>query len=246
MKFFKLFLLLASSIANGADYYGAEVYSKDKVRYGKFEFSMKTSFASGTLSTFFLYDDLSWQGDHLPWAEIDLEILQKEKDFLQTNLITGTVSNRNMSEEFHRFHSKLNEDFHVYTIEWLPHEIAWYIDGQLIRKAVGEQVNQIGNSPLSYRFNHWASHYVEWVGEIDDSKLPVVQKIDWIQYSEFVPGNSKEERFQFLWEDDFKFFDSNRWSKAYWDFTGSVSQFVPENAFVANGVLHLELSKNRK
>ena len=84
----KLLFLLAPSLTVAtakADlvakpYRGAEIYSKERVRFGKFEVRMKTEFASGVLSTFFLYDDFSWKGDDYEWREIDVEIISKRNN----------------------------------------------------------------------------------------------------------------------------------------------------------------------
>ncbi len=71
--------------------YGAEVFSHDKVLFGKFVIRMKMVSSPGVISSFFTYDNESWAGG-IPWREIDIESVGKRADLLQTNLITGEAS----------------------------------------------------------------------------------------------------------------------------------------------------------
>ena len=67
--------------------FGAEVFSLDKVLYGKFVTRMKLVSAPGVVSSFFTYDDESWQGEGRPWREIDFEVIGKYPEQLQTNMM---------------------------------------------------------------------------------------------------------------------------------------------------------------
>ena len=218
-----------------AQYYGAEVYSKEKVLYGKFEFAMQSDHASGTLSTFFLYDDVSWSG-RAPWAEIDMEVLQKEKNLFQSNIITGSRWQRRHSEQLHYVSADLTQGWTKYAIEWKPNSVAWLINDVKVRETVGGQAYDISRTPMSYRFNHWASSLPEWTGRIDNSKLPVFQKIDWFAYYKW-----NGQVFELDWVDNFDTFDSNRWAKGDWSFDINIATFQPWAAYIDKGHLILEM-----
>lgn len=220
--------------------FGAEIFSQDEVTYGKFEFRMKTPYNSGVLATFFLYDGDSWQGRPFQWGEIDIEVLSKQRNLLQTNLLTGFADKRKSSEVLHNLPFALSEGFHTYTLIWTPYEVSWFVDGLLLRRSSDEQVAELRDQALSYRFNLWASEAVDWVGPFDGSRLPVFQQIDWISYSSYT-GDPKQP-FRFEWIDQFDFLNLQRWGLADWTFDGNLVFFRPENVFLGQGMLHLMLS----
>ena len=64
-KIIILILLVISTAAFSKSYKGAEVFSKEAVKYGKFEVRMMMVSEKGIVSSFFLYDSKSWQGPHI-------------------------------------------------------------------------------------------------------------------------------------------------------------------------------------
>ncbi|SMF44543.1 glycoside hydrolase family 16 protein [Pseudobacteriovorax antillogorgiicola] len=245
MRLIFLLSLCLMGASSQKSYHGAEVYSKEKVRFGKFEMRVKSASASGTLSSFFLYDDVSWQGSH-PWGEIDIEMLQRDERLVQTNLITGLRDSKRYAEQKHFSPTSLAKQFNIYAVEWTPNEISWYLNGSLLRREYGPQVEELSDQFLSYRFNHWVSSSIEWVGPVDRKALPIVQEIDWIRYYRYTPWkNGGKSRFEFSWQDDFNYFDESRWARADWTFEGNEAQFSPENVQVKDGVLRLTLSRRR-
>lgn len=231
--------LLLSISGFAKNYKSAEVYSDFQVTYGKFEMNIKAAKASGTVSTFFLYKNDSYI-DGKFWQEIDIEIFGKDTYTWQSNIITGTPSKK-MSEGHHDSDDDLSEDYHVYTIEWTPTYIAWFLDGEEIRRATGEQVDTCTN-PMSLRFNLWPANIPGWVGEFDTSVLPVYQYIDWIKYSEYTPGEGDDDTdFTEKWVDDFDTFDGTRWSKANHTFYENMADFISDNAYIEDGNLVLKL-----
>lgn len=142
MKLLKtiMVLLVGASIIMAKNYLGAELYSKESVKYGRFEIRMRMVYGNGILSTFFLYYDNSWKGSPEPWREIDLEVLGKNNTGFQSNIITGNSGSQTHSDKFHSFNVKLNEGYHTYAIEWTPDYIAWFFDSKEVRRATGQQV----------------------------------------------------------------------------------------------------------
>lgn len=219
--------------------YGAEVHSLDTVHFGKFVIKMKLLSKPGTVSSFFTYDNQSWQGEGRPWREIDIEAIGIKPDLLQTNLITGELDKRIHSEHKHSI-DKLT-DFHTYTLEWTPDHISWNIDGTEIHReeaATSQQVVDMRDTPQTYRMNVWISEAIGWVGKFEPSSLPAYQVVDWIEYYQYQEDGS----YQLQWRDDFSTFDSKRWGKGDWTFPGNLVTFSPNNAFIKDGQLVLMLS----
>lgn len=217
--------------------YGAEVYSHEKVQFGKFVMRMKMVSQPGVVSSFFTYDNESWQGD-IPWREIDIEAIGKQPNLLQTNLITGVSNNRLHSEHAH--HVTNLEDFNEFTLLWTPNAIEWQVNNTMIHRELSDdsqQVRDLRDSPQSYRMNIWISEAVNWVGRFNQQSLPLYQVVDWIEYHEY-----KEGGFELAWRDDFDRFDSSRWGKGDWGFESNIVTFHPENAGVHNGRLILALT----
>lgn len=237
-------LLAFCSIVWAKDYLGAELYSTEQVRYGRFEFRMMAASGSGTLSTFFLYYDDSWMGLPEPWREIDMEVLGRSNDAFQSNIITGDAAEKVTSEEIHSFDTDLTSSFHTYAIEWTPEYIAWYFDGEEVRRSTGQQVIDCQDQDQSYRFNTWISSVPAWVGEFDPAILPLYQYINWIKYYEYTPGQGDDGGdFTFSWQDDFDSFDNNRWGKADWTFDQNLVDFDPDNVVVKDGYMILCLTE---
>ncbi len=249
MRYFNVIIIIfltALSLAVGAkDYRGAELFSNESIKYGRFEMRMRVAYGSGTLSTFFLYYDNSWVGLPEPWQEIDLEVLGKNNDQFQSNIITGDASGRVTSEEIHNCGTNISEGYHTYTVEWTPDYIAWYFDGNLLRKTTGQQVTDCQQKNMSYRFNIWIANIVSWVGTFNPSILPLYQYINWLKYYTYTPGSGENGTdFTFAWQEDFNTFDSNRWGKGDWTFDENLVDFYPDNIVVKEGYCILCLTTN--
>lgn len=223
---------------------GAEIYSKDTVRYGRWEIRMQVAAASGSVSSFFTYHNDSYLGLPEPWREIDIEILGKKPLGFQSNLITGDASDKTTSEKFHNTTDDLSKGYHTYVLEWTPDSIVWRLDGKLIRKTnVNAQVTDLRDHAETYRMNLWASSAVAWVGELDKAKLPIIQSVNWMRYSSYTPGSGPEGAdYTPQWVDDFTTWNIKRWGKADWTFDENLADFTPSNAVVKNGYLMLILS----
>ena len=232
-------LLFLTTIFAQKPFDGAEVYSKNKVLYGKFEMRMKMIKGGGMLSTFYTIEHFP-DGSDPHWSEIDIEVLGKNNaQIMSTNLFIND-SNGNLlhTEKQIVKDFSLADDFHVYAIEWTPTYIAWFIDGNEVRRKTGSFVTHM-NVPQAYRFNAWISNSIPWVGAIDKTAMPAKQSVDWLEYSSY---NVATEKFTKEWRDDFNNFDSSRWSKAQWTFGGNQVDFVPQNVTIEDGNLVLAIT----
>jgi endo-1,3-1,4-beta-glycanase ExoK len=228
-------LLFLTFSLSAKEYNGAEMYSNESVKYGRFDMRLRSIHGSGVVSAFFTYYNDSYLGSPEPWSEIDIEILGKRTDEFQSNIITGNASSKNTSEELHHF-GDLSEAYHTYSVEWTPDYIAWFFDGNEVRRSTGSQVTDCQVKDMSYRFNAWVSDVPGWVGSFDPSILPVYMFINWMSYSRYTPGAGDEGTdFTFAWKDDFDTFNSSRWSKGDWTFDGNLVDFSPNNIIVKDG-----------
>lgn len=237
-------VLLFNFNTGAKDYKGAELYSKDLVKYGRFDIRMRTISGSGTISSFFLYYDNSYMGNPEPWREVDIEVLGKSDNVFQSNIITGSLEKKTTSEKLHTF-EKLSEDYHTYTVEWTPDYIAWFFDGEEVRRSTDSQISECQQKEMSYRFNLWISDEPAWAGQFNPSILPVYQYINWMKYSKYTPGSGiNGTDFTPEWQDDFNSFDTKRWGKADWTFDGNLVDFTADNLVVKDGYCIICLTNN--
>jgi endo-1,3-1,4-beta-glycanase ExoK len=230
--------------ATAKDYNGAELFSKQTIKYGRFDVRMRMVSGNGIISSFFLYYDDSYKGSPEPWQEIDIEVLGKTTNGFQSNVITGTSESKATSEKFHTA-DNLSQSYHTYTVEWTPDYIAWLFDGTEIRHTTGAQVTACQPKEMSYRFNLWISDVVSWAGQFNASILPVYQFINWIRYSKYTPGaGTNGADFTPEWQDDFDTFNSSRWAKGDWTFDGNLVDFSQNNIVVKDGYCIICLTKS--
>lgn len=228
---------LSSSYVSAKPYKGAEIYSADSTKYGRYVMRMRMAEGSGILSTFFTYKNGSEVAGTI-WEEIDIEVLGKNDAYqMQSNIIVG--SPRQTTEGLHTLGQSLADDYHTYTLEWTPDYVAWFIDGQQVRRINGSSFVTGLVNPQSMRFNIWASTSESWVGAFNPSILPVYQ---FVNYMEYYAYNTSTKNFTLSWRDDFNNFDTSRWSKADWTFDGNYVDFDPANVVIQNGTLILALT----
>lgn len=242
MKTFAIVLMfvLNGTMLWGKNYKGAEIYSTESYKYGRFEMSIKSAPGSGQLSAFFLYLNESETSSKL-WQEIDIEIFGKDTNKFQSNVIIEKTEGKQLATEaVHTAPRSLSASFHTYTLEWTPDSINWYLDGVLMRTEKEHAASC--SSAMSIRFNHWAHTSTSWVGAFDTKALPQYQYVDYISYSAYTPlAGDNGSDYTFAWRDDFTSFNSSRWAKANWTFGGNYCDFLPANAYTENEHLVLKL-----
>jgi len=238
------FTLSGYSQYEGRNYLGAELYSGQLFRFGRFEARMYMAAQSGTVSSMFLYHNDSYMGAPEPWREIDIEVLGKSPSKFQSNMITGVAGNQTTSEQHHGLGFYANTGYHTYAIEWTPDYIAWFVDDVEVRRATTSQVTDLSDTDLGLRFNLWVSSVTSWVGSFNPQLLPVHQFIKWVKYYEYVPGEGDNDSdFKLNWHDDFSTFNTSRWRKANWTFNDNLVYLAPSNINVKDGTLIISLTE---
>ncbi len=225
-------------------FYGAEMFSTETFTYGKFEAKMKMAYAPGCISSMFLYYNNSYKGGSEMWNEIDIEVIGKQPNGFQSNIITGKKEKQVTSEQMIGIGAPIADDFHIYTVEWTPNYVAWFFDGKEVRR------NEISNDTKkqvadlikaqSLRFNIWSSKSVEWVGNFYQKNIPITQEIDYVKVYDYNEDGTFTER----WTDEFDSFNSTRWGTGNWQMENVLER--PKNVVVEDGVLKLKLTKELK
>ncbi|WP_369829056.1 family 16 glycosylhydrolase [Fibrobacter sp. UWB5] len=238
-----LAIAAVATMAQNKAYSGAELYTLKEVEYGKFEARMKMAAASGTVSSMFLYQNGSEIADGRPWVEVDIEVLGKNPGSFQSNIITGKAGAQKTSEKHHAVNPATDQAFHTYGLEWTPNYVRWTVDGVEVRKTEGGQANDLKGTQ-GLRFNLWSSESAAWVGQFDESKLPLFQFINWVKVYKYTPGQGEGgSDFTLDWTDNFDTFDGSRWGKGDWTFDGNRVDLTDKNIYSKDGMLILALTR---
>ncbi len=185
----KMVLTLKKEQFQDRSYTGAELRTDNQdgfYSYGCYEVRMKSAGPSGTVSSFFAFR-------FNPWQEIDIEVVGKNNRSMLTNIYynpgpEGAANNDAFQvppfPEPVGLSYDASEEFHNYAFEWLPGEIKWYRDGQLVKQATVEGANpdQIPNLEMQIMMNLWVSDAPSFAGEVDDSNFPVRSEYDWVRF----------------------------------------------------------------
>jgi len=218
-------------------YKAAEIYTQDSMLYGKYVLRMKAAKGSGIISNFFLWKDGS-ELSSVFWEEVDFEVFGRDNaESWQSNIITG-LNSRQTSEGVHPADFSFGDDYHTFTLEWTPNYVAWFVDDVEVRRDTGGQVDDL-ITDSTIRLNFWAPDIPAWVGNFNDSILPVEMFVNWAEYHSW---NGSGSDFNFEWRDDFDEFDTTRWVKAQHTFGENLTDFVPQNAVVQDGYLVLAMT----
>ena len=226
-------------------YRGAEYRTVNTYQYGRFEIQMKSAMGSGVVSSFFTIRDYWAEGlsETINWREIDYEALGRYTNKFQTNIITAY---ENHHEELHTLLYNPHVGFHTYAFEWTPDYIDFFIDGQFVRHDENDYIETI-DTGQKIMMNIWQPAWEDWVGEFDESVLPVYAFYDWVKYYSYTPGSGSygtDNNFSLNWVDNFNSFDQSRWQKATHTWSANNAQFVQQNAVLLDGYLILCLTDN--
>ncbi|KAI0148430.1 hypothetical protein GGR57DRAFT_505221 [Xylariaceae sp. FL1272] len=137
--------------------------------YGNVSVTMKTSKDAGVITAFIFLGDVK--------DEIDFEWVGTELDIAQTNFFWQAQSVEGSPGNITGL-SNVNENFHTYTVEWLPESIKWYVDGKLeMTRLKSDTWNATGNqwdfpqTPARIQLSVWpggassnAPGTIEWAG----------------------------------------------------------------------------------
>ena len=235
-------------------FYGAELTGVEKFKYGRFEARMKMAAISGSVSSMFLNYDNSWMKGEEPWNEIDIEVLGKDPNSWQSNILTREANpsinalTASESKPLHAFGFDATQDFHLYSIIWTPEYVAWEIDSVEVRRdtlgmsrgkhADADQVAFLTEEE-TLRFNLWVSKTPSWTGKWNNGiGLPVEQQIDYVRVYAYDPAT---KGFTLSWQDDFdgEDIDPNRWTAGDWEMERVM--YRQSNIVVEQGVCRIIL-----
>jgi endo-1,3-1,4-beta-glycanase ExoK len=165
---------------------GVEMRSIDTLTYGKLEASIRFSPGSAVVSSLVLIYT-PWPPDD--WNEIDIEFLGKNTQDIQFNHMvnippadpeTGHIQFPHLAA----LDFDATEDFHTYTIEWVPEEVRFFVDGTLMYTAT-EEVSYL-TLPQNILMTIWASDAPGWAGPVDDTTSPTSVTYDWIKVYRYI------------------------------------------------------------
>ncbi len=166
-------LTLKKEEAGSRSYSSASVKTHNEYLYGRFSVIMKPVKMDGVVTAFFLH-----RND--PWQELDIEFLGKDTTRILLNVFYnpgGNGSGWNYGVRGTPVWIDLGFDaadaFHLYSIEWDPDSIKWFVDGNLLHIRKIWQPSLIPNQPMSVFVNFWASASEELAGEFLGQNLPV-------------------------------------------------------------------------
>ena len=119
----------------GCDYTSARIVTRDlfEPTYGKFEARIKMPSGQGMWPAFWL---LGADIDSVGWPQCgEIDIMEYRGQ--EPNMIHGTIhgpgysGSQGIGNSVHTGENRFDEDFHVFTVEWFPEMIQWFMDGVL-------------------------------------------------------------------------------------------------------------------
>ncbi len=169
-------LQLGKAVDRLRPYRCAEVRTKARYGHGVYEARMRTAAGSGLNTAMFIFSGRPLTPVH---DEIDFEFLGKAPANVQLNYYVNATGGH---ETAPTLGFDASSGFHDYAFVWMPGRVEWYVDGRLVRSAVGEpQPSTAGQFFLSL----WnGSGTVDaWLGKFDAGKTPVLAEIDWVGFT---------------------------------------------------------------
>ncbi|NNC38080.1 MAG: family 16 glycosylhydrolase [Hyphomonadaceae bacterium] len=196
------------------EYVCGELRTKDDMqfRYGRIEARMKApnrEKASGYISSLFTYrfdtDPTSDTPESTEWEEIDVELEGGRPDKFQANLIYGKDTwEWWRTRQYGAWEDKIDvspvDDWRVFAVEWVPDAIRWYVDGELVKTLLADDLDcdpeciapqefptPIPNNPAAVMMNFWIP-----VDDVQDyfggnkirNQYPMTTEYDWFRYYE--------------------------------------------------------------
>jgi len=207
---------------------GAQLQSRESFLYGRFETMMRPAFGSGIVSSFYLFnDELGFQNN---WNEIDFEILGKNTNSIDSNVIKtiGGVTDNNLNVKHHTLAQRSSDAYWKLSISWTPTTVTWHLNDVIIR------VLEIAiKKPMKIMMNIWKGK-ASWAGEFNSGLMPQYATYEYLRFSQYING-----KFEYVFQDDFHAIDASRWWIATHK-TGD-TMFVKDGVSIYNSKLLLTL-----
>ena len=152
----KLVLQAIKTTKNGKDYYTSgriNTQNKHDFKYGKFEAKVKVPSGMGFLPAFWMMPtDEQNYGQWPKCGEIDImEVMGQSTDTLHGTIHYGDPHGQKQGTYIIDGSKKdFAEDFHVYTCEWEPGKISWFVDGVKFHEATDWYTKREGFDEVAY------------------------------------------------------------------------------------------------
>ncbi len=204
----KLVIEANKEMVNGKPYTSSRLFTKPtfQKKYGKFEARMKLPEGDGFWPAFWMMPQDDVYGAWASSGEIDIMEAKGRFPHESSGAIHygGVAPNNSFSggaQEFENGDSITN--FHVYSVEWEPGEIRWYVDGELFHTE--NSWTSVGaNQPAKYAFpapfdqefymilNLAVGGNFDGGRTPDDSELPAQMEVDYVRVYELTGRDYKE------------------------------------------------------
>ena len=178
--------------------------------YGRIEARMKApnrETASGYISSLFTYrfdkDPKSETPESTEWEEIDVELEGGRPDKFQANLIYGKDTwEWWRTRVYGAWEDKIDvgpvDEWRVFAIEWLPGSIRWFVDGELVKTLLAEDIDcapacippqesptPLPDNPPTIFMNFWIPNddiQDYFGGNKERNQYPMTTEYDWFRY----------------------------------------------------------------
>ncbi len=197
----KLHIIAQAEQYEGEDFTSARIRTKDMqdFKYGRFEIRAKLPEGQGLWPAIWMMPTESVYG---PWpesGEIDImELVGHEPAEVHGTVHYGTnqpYDHQYSGGAYQLDEGRFSDDFHVFSIEWEPDIIRWYVDDNFFF-----QVSPNNLQPYNWPFDEYF-HFIlnvavggEWPGDPDSStEFPQTMIVDYIHAYEDAELTSSEE-----------------------------------------------------
>lgn len=244
VKFFLVCSCFFAPLSFAKPWKGVEIITKEEFKYGAFEARIRGARGSGLIVAFFLWKNDSSLANTL-WQEQNIEIFGRDGRF-QTQLMTPG-NPRTENNAYHRLAGPAWNHYFTYRMEWTPHYLAFYVDGNLVRKETDivvyeKMLDSKKTEPAQLRLSLWAGNFY-WSGRFNPHSTPAAAFIDYSAVYHYTPGlGDNGSDFSLHWKDEFDTINRERWRFADWTFDLAVNDYIEENAAAIDGKLVLLLT----
>jgi len=160
-------------------------------KYGRFEARILLPIGRGIWPAFWM---LGADFPDVPWPDCgEIDIMEYRGQ--EPNILVGSVhgpghSGSNAISGEYQSSGFLNEQYHVYAIEWDSESITWFIDDtqyhRVDRDDLPDGARWVYDHPFFILLNVAVGG--RWVGPPDDTVFPQTMRVDWVRVYELIPG----------------------------------------------------------
>lgn len=172
----------------GRKYTGGEIRSHSTdFFYGRYEVRIKAPKGSGYAASMFTFNTWNANGT---WDEIDIEVEGQYKDKISSNVWCGGNNLENRHEYVSKpyMNGSSTEEWNLYSFDWLPNEVIFYINGIEVRRENRHTFPYNGYSasnqtPAQVMMNFWITDLGTHFGGYNDGNVyPLTVRYDYFKY----------------------------------------------------------------